>query len=181
MKNVIVRCDDDFNKIDENTRIIEFYKYGGLFDVSNLELENITFTKMDVDINSIPMNIKELGLFDSDFNFDELYKFQELEVLEITNRRVDIVDVLKLKKIYTLNLNFDEILNIDRLCELETIENISIISTNLKNFEFLFSLKNLKSVAINIDEYSENKDLFLTLAKRGGLVSDMMGGIYNEI
>lgn len=181
MKSVIIRCNNDFDKIDENTKVVEFYKYEGLFDISSLKLENITFTKMDVDIDSISKNIKELSLFDSDFNFDELYKFQDLEVLEITNRRFDIVDILQLKKINTLNLNFCEVLNIDRLCEMEIIENISIVSTNLKNFDFLFGLKNLKSVVINVDDYFENKDLFLALAKKGVLVSDMMGGIYNAI
>lgn len=181
MDSVIIRCDDDFNKINENTKEIEFYEYDGLFDVSDLQLDAITFTKMDVDMDSIPSNIRTLNLFDCCFDIFDLNKFKKLEDLEITNKNIDVVNILNLLKLRTLNLNFCTILNVDRLCELKFIEKISLIDVKLKNFNFLLDLKNIKSVVIDVDDYVGNKDLFLALTKKGVLVSNMMGGIYSEI
>ena len=181
MDCVIIRCDSDLNKINENTNILEFIEYDGLFDVSNLELESVSFTKMNVDAYTIPSNIKVLSLFDSDFNGCELNRFVELEELEITNRIVDVINILNLKKLHTLNLNFSNILNADRLCELELLENISLVDAHFENFDFLFNLKNIKSVIVSEDDYFKNKEVFLELSKKGIFVLNMMGGAFNDL
>lgn len=181
MDSVIIRCASDLNKINENTHILEFLEYDGLFNVSDLKLECVSFTKMNVDLYAIPSNIKILSLFDSDFNDYELSEFIELEELEITNRLVDVINILNLKKIHTLNLNFSCILNADRLCELEMLENISLVDTHLRNFDFLFELKNIKSVIVSEEDYFKNREVFLELSKKGILVLNMMGGAFNDI
>ena len=57
MKSVIVRREEDLSNLETDVNEIEFYEYSGFYDISNLKLNSVSYTKMDVDIDSIPCNV----------------------------------------------------------------------------------------------------------------------------
>lgn len=181
MNSVIIRKDDDFTKINEEVEKVEFYEYDGLYDISNLELKSISYTKMSVDLCDVSSNIKSLGLFDCDFSISDLNRFSGLEELEITNRNIDILDILKFKGLKSINLNFSKVFNVDKLVKFDKLEEVSLVDANISDFNFLFDIKSLSTIVVSDKCYFENEELFLELSRRGVLVLDMMGGAFNAI
>lgn len=181
MKSVLIRNDKDLLKLDTSVDEVEFYKYEGLFDYSKLSVGLLSFTKMDVDLEDIYPHIEELALFDCEFNMEDLKRFISLKCLKITNKKFDILDILDLQNIESLNLNFCDISNIKYLCKFDNLKEISLIETNIEDFDFLFNLEHLETVSIDKNAYLANKRLFETLCEKGVVITDMMGGVYDEI
>ena len=181
MKSVIVRYEEDLAKVDADVREIEFYEYSGFYDISNLKLNSVSYTKMDVDIDSIPSNVSSLSFFDCDFSISLLNKFKELVSLEITNRYIDILEISHLSNLKSINLNFCKILNVEEIVNFSFLEEISLIDTNVSNFNFLDDIKNLKTIVIDDNIYENNKNFFRKLGDKGIFILDMMGGAFNDI
>lgn len=181
MKSIVVKKEEDLLQIDNQVKEIEFYQYEGIYDILNLDLDSITFTRMNVFLDSIPLNIKELSFFDCDFLINELDKFQDLEVLEITNSSVDILDIVNLSNLKSINLNFCSISNIEKLTEFFKLEEISLVGVDVSNYDFLAMISSLKKVVVNNTIYDSNKELFQKLVDKGVLFLDMMGGVFNDL
>lgn len=182
MKSIVIRNIDDFEKITNDVNEIEFVEYNGIFYFEeDCILSSITFTKMYAELSIIPKCINKLCLFDCDVNFDELKNFTSLKHLEITNRKIDVSELLCVSSIEKLSLNYCEIENINVLKEFSSLKELSLVDTNIDEYDFLIELNSLEKVIISDDLYEENKEFFDELYKKGIIICNMMGGSLNEV
>ena len=182
MKSILIRTSEDFNNIDEETEELEFVEYEEGFEFTEeCVLPKITFTKMDVFLEYLPLSLEKIYLFDCDAEFGKLKMFPALKFLAITNRELDLNDLVGVNNLEELSLNYCRVNNIERLKEFTKLNKLSIVNTDISNYEFLFELETIKSVVIDEDNFERNKELFIELSKKDILILDMMGGCYNEI
>lgn len=182
MKSVVIKTLEDFEKITNDTSEIEFVEYNNFFSFADdCILPAISFTKMYVDVEVIPRSIEKLGLFDCDVNIKKLNIFTKLKYLEITNRKVDVSEIISVSNLEKLSLNFCEIINVELVEKFSNLKEISLIETNIDEFRFLNNISSLEKVIIDDDNYEKNRDFFYELESRGIFVCDMIGEMLNEV
>ena len=182
MKSILIRTSEDFNKIDEETDELEFVEYEDSFEFTeDCFLPKITFTKMDVFLEYLPLSLEKIFLFDCDAEFGMLKMFPKLKFLAITNRELNINDLVGIDNLEELSLNYCSVDNVERLKEFSRLNRLSIVNTDISNYEFLFDLEAIKTIVVDEDNFEKNKELFIELSKKDILILDMMGGCYNEI
>lgn len=182
MKSVIIKTLDDFGKITEDTSEIEFVEYNDVFSFADdCILPSITFTKMYIELDILPKSVEKLCLFDCDADIEKLGTFSKLKYLAVTNKKIDILDIINISNLEKLSLNFCEISNIDMLDKFSNLKELSLIETNIVDYNFLNNISCLKKVIIDDDNYEKNKEFFYELGTMGIVICDMMGGNLNEV
>lgn len=182
MKSVVIKTLEDFEKITNDTSEIEFVGYNNFFSFTDdCILPAISFTKMHVELDVIPRSIEKLSLFDCDVNLEKIDIFTKLKYLEITNRKIDISEILSVLNLEKLSLNFCEITNTELVKKISKLKEISLIETNIDDYGFLKNMSALEKVIIDEDNYEKNREFFYELEDRGIFVCDMMGEKINEV
>lgn len=182
MKSVVIKKKEDFEKIDETTTEIEFVEYDDLFSfLDNCVLPNITFTKMEVFLDSLPLSLEKIYLYDCDAEIYKLRRFPNLKFLLITNRKVDINDISNINILEELTLDYCDVVNVESLSNYKNLKKLSLINTSIKNYEFLLDINSLHRLIIDDNTFELNKYLFSKLINNGVLVSDMIGGRYDVV
>lgn len=183
MESVIVRSRQDLEKITNDIEEVEFINYSEDYSFC-CQLSNVlsvTFTKMNVFLDSLPKNIKRLSLYDCEFDDYLLKEFKNLEYLEITNSCIDINKILFLNGLKSINISFSKVINGIMLSQFELLEEIILDDANIENLDFLLSINSLKRVIINNEMMDKFNSLFVELMNKGVIVCDVMGGVFNEV
>lgn len=189
MKSVIIKNIEDLRNINEDVTEIEFFDldyFGEVVEIVNgLEkIESLTFTNiLDIDIQDIPKYIKNLSFYNCTLeDVSELKNFSMLRDLEITgSEELSFEETTLPITLKTINLNYSKVVDTSFILNLLELEEISIVESDIENYDFLLEIKNLKRVVIDIDNYEKQDIIMRKLENQGVLVTDIMGGVFRYV
>jgi hypothetical protein len=140
-----------------------------LNNLNELVFDNCKFEYADL---VALLKLKSLSLINCKINnYSFVNIFENLEKLTITNGKIEIKKLNKLKHLKYLEISYSNILDENEL-DISSLEELYIDNTNINNFDFLKKLGNLKKVSIDEKQYNSNKSLFNDLMNNNILVMD---------
>jgi hypothetical protein len=138
-----------------------------LNNLNELVFDNCKFEYADL---VALLKLKSLSLINCKIdNYSFVNVFENLEKLTITNGKIEIKKLNKLKHLKYLEISYSNILDENEL-DISSLEELYIDNTNINNFDFLKKLDNLKKVSIDEKQYNNNKSLFNSLINNNILV-----------
>jgi hypothetical protein len=140
-----------------------------LNNLNELVFDNCKFEYADL---VALLKLKSLSLINCKINnYSFVNIFENLEKLTITNGKIEIKKLNKLKHLKYLEISYSNILDENEL-DISSLEELYIDNTNINNFDFIKKLGNLKKVSIDEKQYNSNKSLFNDLMNNNILVMD---------
>lgn len=131
-------------------------------------LKRIYFEKCEFEDENkiVDLNLEQIELINCDiWNYEFLYKMNNINSLTVVNGNVSIEKINNLKKLIYLQVsysNIEDIMNIN----LPLLEEIHIDNTNINDISIVNNLEKLKKIGISEEQFIENKELVRKLIDR---------------
>ena len=134
-----------------------------LENLEELVLEDCEFENADL-ISSL--KLKKLSLINCRINnYTFVNVIEPLERLSITNAIIDMSMINKLKNLKYLEISYSKA-DITKKVNIDSLEELYIDNTNIKNLDFANNLNNLKVLSIDADQYTKNQNVIKKLRDR---------------
>lgn len=134
-----------------------------LENLEELALEDCEFENADL-ISSL--KLKKLSLINCRINnYTFVNVIEPLERLSITNAIIDMSMINKLKNLKYLEISYSKA-DITKKVNIDSLEELYIDNTNIKNLDFTNNLNNLKVLSIDAEQYAKNQNVIKKLRDR---------------
>lgn len=132
------------------------------------KLKDLKFQLCEIENSNLLKEIKLLGLHLDCSKIDDysfVYEMTELESLTLTG--LSNLDIDKLNKLINLKyLNISHTQCTDDVLNIESLEELYIDSSNIKDINFTLNLPNLKTLSLSKEQYENKKEIINKLKSK---------------
>ena len=147
------------------------------------KLKDLKFQLCEIENSNLLKEIKLLGLHLDCSKIDDysfVYEMTELESLTLTG--LSNLDIDKLNKLINLKyLNISHTQCTDDVLNIESLEELYIDSSNIKDINFTLNLPNLKTLSLSKEQYENKKEIINKLKSKNIEILDYSIMLLGEI
>lgn len=147
------------------------------------KLKDLKFQLCEIENPNLLKEIKLLGLHLDCSKIDDysfVYEMTELESLTLTG--LSNLDIDKLNKLINLKyLNISHTQCTDDMLNIESLEELYIDSSNIKDINFTLNLPNLKTLSLSKEQYENKKEIINKLKSKNIEILDYSIMLLGEI